>query len=129
MEDGFLPMIALRNFRLLRRIFAASGPFIVVCDVYMYVRKKKRVEWSSYCYQKQSNADHDEVHEDAVKSESGIHGALHSTYCGDSIVCFFDDRIGEVALIALEYPPNDLAIESRVVLHKISDNDRSRNTM
>ncbi len=33
-------MIALRNFRLLRRIFAASGPFIVVCDVYMYVRKK-----------------------------------------------------------------------------------------
>ena len=29
-------MIALRNFRLLRRIFAASGPFIVVCDVYIY---------------------------------------------------------------------------------------------
>ena len=71
---------------------------------------------SRYCNTHDHPAHHDEVHEDEIESESGLRGAFDGTHRGGAVVRFFDDCVGKPAALIFQYPPNDLAVERRVIL-------------
>ena len=92
-------MIFRLNFSLLRRIWTASGPFI-----FTYNRSSTYIQ--SYIlytllpvelehYTQRECAHHNKVHEDEIKSTSGIENALYGAYSGRAIVRFFNHRVGK----------------------------------
>ena len=66
--------------------------------------------------QTHSLTHHDEIHEDEVERKPRFQSALDSAHCGGSVVRLFDHCIGKGLRFALQYSPNDLAIQRRIVL-------------